>query len=170
MFNAGVDLAVSTSSVPFPLSGYARLFNASLLPSTTDSYTSSGNYSASNTIVFTPAETSYVGVYVLISNLVPASDISGAQYRFFTAGDTIGTPQGDYVHVEVIKGIGGVGYRLDPTSYLQPRLEPNVSVALECNDVVIRTRGVVVERVDLVDPSELIRRELLGEPLVVGKE
>lgn len=172
MFNAGVDIEVSTRNIVLPLSGYVRLFDASVLPAMVqNSYAGSNSYASTNAIILVPAESSHVGVYFIISNLVPVSDIVG-ESRFFTAGDVIGMTAADsagFVHVEVIKKIDGIGYRLDPTSYLQPRLEPNVSVALECNDVVIRAGGVVVERLNFVDPSELIRRELLGEPLVIGE-
>ena len=171
-FNAGIDVQVSTPNIPLPLSGYVRLFNASILPSSGQySYAGSENYST-NSVILTPAESSHVGVYLILSNLVPVSDI-GMEDQFFAAGDTIAAPRADsasFVHVEVIKEVDGVGYRLDPTSYLQPRLEPNVSLALECNDVVIRTGGVVVERLNFVDPLELVTRELLGDPLVIGTD
>lgn len=169
MFNAGIDVQVSTLNIPLPLSGNVRLFNTSIL-SFSDQYTGSENYST-NSIILTPAESSHIGVYIILSNLVPVPDI-GDENQFFTAGDTIATPRADsagFIHVEVIKEIDGIGYRLDPTSYLQPRLEPNVSLALECNDVVIRRGGVVVERLNFVDPLEPITRELLGDPLVLGK-
>lgn len=123
-------------------------------------------------IILTPTEPSHTGVHIILSNLVPESGISDRK-RFITAGDVIGTIQDNsarFIHVEVIRTIDGMGYRLDPTSYLQPRLDPNVTMELECNDVVTYVGGVVVERRNLIDSNPVvISRELLGEPLVVGK-
>lgn len=167
MYNEGIDLEV-TGNVPSPLSGYAQIVNSSLLPvSVQDSYSGS-SYSGMG-VILRPSEPSYAGIYIILSNLVPVLDLA-RERQFVTAGDSLGSvPENSFLHVEIIKEINGVGYRLDPTPYLQPRLEPNVSLALECNDVVIRTGGVVVERRNLVDPAELVSRELLGEPLVVGE-
>jgi hypothetical protein len=170
VFNAGIDVEATGSSIPLPLSGNVSLFNASTLPEAVQSYY--GNYSSTNGLILVPTESSHVGVYVIMSNLVPVSDIQ-IESRFFMAGSVVGTQSADsagLVHVEVIKEIDDVGYRLDPTSYLQPRLEPNISVELECNDVVISTGDVVVERLNFVNPSQVVTRELLGDPLVVGKK
>ena len=142
----------------------------------------SGNYSRSNTIVVTPLESSHTGVYIVLSNLQLSSslvrdDNEGEGLRFFSAGDVIGTAttadsaanNDRVVHVEVIKVIDGVAHRLDPTSYLQPRLDPRVDdITLQCNDVVLRSGGVVVQRSNLVGVP-VVARELLGEPLVVGE-
>lgn len=166
VYNEGIDVIAMSTDLPLPLSGHVQLLSSSNLPvSNQDAYASS-NYS--NSIVLIPAEPSYEGVYVIISNLVPASDI-GQELQFFTAGDTVGMVTAGFVHVEVIKVIDGVGHRLDPTSYLQPRLEPSVAVELECNDLAVEMGGVVVERVNIIEPSNSVNRELLGEPLVVGK-
>ena len=74
-----------------------------------------------------------------------------------------------FLHVEFIKVMNSIGYRLDPTSFLQPRLEPNVTVELECNDIVTSVGGVVIDRRNLIQSSNPITRELLGNPLVIGE-
>ena len=167
VFNAGIDVQVdSTNNIPSPLSSYVKLFNSSLLPASIQHQYFIPNYS--NSLILIPAESSYTGVYIILSNLVPVSNI-GTELRFFTAGDLVGNGNSDSLHIEIIKVIDGVGYRLDPTSFLQPRLEPNVGVELECNDVVTYLGGVVVDRQNLVQSSNPITHELLGNPLVIGK-
>ena len=167
-FNDGVDLQVTSASVVSPLSGYVHTFNSSLLPVSVQDLYSNSNYTGTG-IILLPAESSHVGTYIILSNLVPESGI-GLEGRFVTSGDVIGRFQSNsaqVLHVEIIEEIDSVAYRLDPTSYLQPRLEPNVSVELECNDVVTYVGGVVVERRNLV--TNPVTRQLVGDPLVVGK-
>ena len=166
VYNEGIDVIATSTDLPLPLSGYMQLLNSSNLPVTNQDAYASSNYS--NSIVLIPDEPSYEGVYVIISNLIPAPGI-GQELQFFTAGDTVAMVTAGFIHIEIIKANDGVGYRLDPTSYLQPRLEPNVEVELECNDLAVEMGGVVVERVNIIEPSNFVSQELLGEPLVVGK-
>ena len=170
-FNAGIDVRnESSNSVPAPVSGYVQRLDPSLLPDSIQSLYTSSNYSSTG-LLLRPAESSFSGIFILLSNVAPILGI-GSEPRFFTSGDVIATTtdqSNSFVHAEVIKVIEGGVYRLDPTSYLQPRLDPNVSVELECNDVVTYVGGVVVERRSLVATSELIVQEPVGNPLVVGK-
>ena len=110
-------------------------------------------------------ESSYNGVQFILSNLVPISGI-GHGAMFVSGGDAIATAS--IVHIELIKSISGRSLRLDPTSFLQPNLEPSVSLELECNDVVTNVGGVVVDRRTLVTSS--VVRQPIGMPLVTGKE
>lgn len=169
VFNEGVDLRATSSNIISPLSGNAFTFDPSLLPVSVRDLYSSSNYSGMG-VILQPAEPSHLGVNIILPNLVPESGI-GHEGMFVTAGEVIGrfpTNSPRILHVEVIKEIDGTGYRLDPTSYLQPRLEPNVSVELECNDVVMYMGGVVIERRSLT--TSPITRELVGNPLVIGEE
>lgn len=171
-FNAGIDLQVTSSTVTSPFSGYIGRFNSSFLPDSVQSdyfnttASSNSNYSSSNAVILVPAETSHTGVYIILSNLVPISGI-GHELQFFTSNDTLGHATGGHLHIEVIKEIDGLGYRLDPTPYLQPILEPTVGVELECNDLVMCVGGVVVSRDVLIESPVA---DVLGSPLITGME
>ena len=171
-----MDLEVESDSSPSsvvvsaPLSGYLFPFNITLIPESVKELYTNSNYSASTALILLPSEPSHAGVHIILTNLRPLVGVAGG---FVSAGESIGRvgPDSDGIlHVEVLKEVEeGVGLRLDPAPYLQPVLEPEVGVEFECNDVVMRVGGVVVERRSLVAPTNQITRELLGSPLVIGK-
>ncbi len=80
---------------------------------------------------------------------------------FISAGTAIATAT--YLHMELIKTIGGQSFRLDPTSFLQPNTEPVVTSQLQCNDVVTSVGGAVVDRRTFV--TSPISRQLIGSSL-----
>ncbi len=176
MFNEGIDVTIPpgppSSNVPAPFSGNVQIFNSSLLPlPLQDLYQSRSGY-ADTSLILIPTETSYTGVVFILANLAPSSSFRAGRETFVTSGDILGSAEQGFLHIEAIKVIDGRGYRLDPSLYLQPRVEPNLEVELECNDVVSYREGLVVGRQQMVEEEEglaVVARESLGQPLVIGE-
>ena len=68
--------------------------------------------------------------------------------------------------MEAYKIVEGVQYVIDPTQFLQPNLNPAVSIEFGCNDFVTYVGGVVVDRRPIASTSPDM--ENIGNPLVEG--
>ena len=132
------------------------------------------NYSASSSVIIFPEESSFNGIYFILSNIVPASSLT-VQLQFYQSGNPIATgastsqvPSGKtFVHIEAYKMLNGQFFSLDPTQFLQPDLNVSVSVQLECNDIVTYIEGMVVERRNVLSSIDVTRMQV-GDPLVEG--
>ena len=154
-----------------PLSANIQLFDISTLPLNAQSL--HVNYSAASSIIIFPEESSFNGVYFILSNINPTLSLTLEQ-QFYQSGYPIATASNSqlfngksYVHVEAYKVLNDQVYAIDPTQFLQPDLDVNVSVQLECNDLVTYTGGMVVERRNVIASTEVSRMPV-GEPLVQG--
>ena len=160
------------TQVTMPVSGYVQLFNTSALPASLQQVYA--NYSDSLSVILIPAESSFTGIFFIISNVVPISAITSKPLYLksgtvFAMTNDNTTFNGEYfIHVEALKSVNGVQYLLDPTQFLQLRLDPQVTVEFECNDVVTYVGGVVVDRRNVVPSTTDVITELIGDPLVEG--
>lgn len=159
-----------------PVSGYIQLFDSSTLPASLQSRSLYTSYSSPHSVILFPSESSFNGIFFIISNIIPVMTITTEpQYLksgtvFALSPDTNVTIDGEYfIHVEAIKTLDGIGHSLDPTQFLQPRLDPQVTVDFECNDLVTYVGSVVVDRRSVVPSSTDVIMQLIGEPLVEGK-
>lgn len=154
-----------------PLSANIQLFDINSIPLSVQSV--HVNYSAASSIIIFPEESSFNGVYFILSNINPTSSLTMEQ-QFYQSGDPIATASNSrlfngksYIHVEAYKLLNDQVFAIDPTQFLQPDLDVNVSVQLECNDLVTYTGGMVVERKNVITSTE-VSRIPVGEPLVQG--
>lgn len=92
----------------------------------------------------------------MISNIVPDSSIT-SDPRFYLTRDSFATPDSSiqyggtsFVHIEAYKALNGTEHSMDAAIFLQPRLNPEVSIQFDCNDFVTYVGGVVVDRRDVV--------------------
>lgn len=155
-----------------PVSANVQLFDISVLP--TEARSLYANYSASSSVIILPEESSFSGVYFIISNIVPTPFLT-VDPQFYQSGDVLASSSESllqdgksFVHVEAYKVLNGQFFALDPTQFLQPELDVDVGVQLECNDVVTYVEGLVVERRNLLSSTDVTRMEV-GDPLVEGK-
>lgn len=154
-----------------PLSANVQLFDISAIP--TEAQSLYANYSASTSIIVLPEESSFNGVYFILSNIVPAPLLT-VQSQFYQSGNPIASastsqlPSGKtFVHIEAYKMLNGQFFPLDPTQFLQPDLDVSISVQLECNDIVTYVEGMVVERRNVLSSTDVTRMQV-GDPLVEG--
>ena len=132
------------------------------------------NYSASSSVIILPEESSFNGIYFILSNIIPAPSLT-AQPQFYQSGTPIATSASTsqvqsgktFVHIEAYKMLNGQFFPLDPTQFLQPDLNVSVSVQLECNDIVTYVEGMVVERRNVLSSTDVTRMQV-GDPLVEG--
>ena len=153
-----------------PISANIQLFEVDAIPA--DIQYLYVNYSAASSVIVTPSESSFSGIYFILSNIVPSMSLS-IQQQFYQSGDVIASasnarlPNGkSFIHVEAHKMLNGQIVPVDATQFLQPDLEVDVNVHLHCNDIVTYVGGMVVERRNIV--TSAISRVLVGEPLVQG--
>ena len=154
-----------------PLSASVQLFDISAIPTETQSlYT---NYSASSSVIVLPEESSFNGIYFILSNIVPAPSLT-VQPQFYQSRNPIASASTSqllsgktFLHIEAYKMLNGQFFPLDPTQFLQPDLDVSVSVQLECNDVVTYVEGMVVERRNILSSTDVTRMQI-GDPLVEG--
>lgn len=130
---------------------------------------SSSTY-GSTFLLVTPLESSFSGFHFIIANVIP-SDFVSDQPVIVRAGSTIGRTdtsfqlsQQTFIHVESYKTIDGTVHRIDPTQFLQPNLNPMVTVSYECNDFVTYVGGAVIDRRAIAPTS--VETEHSGIPLV----
>ena len=154
-----------------PLSASIQLFDINAIP--LDAQPLHVNYSSASSIIVVPEESSFNGIYFILSNMNPVSSLTVEQ-QFYQSGDAIATASNSqlfngksYVHIEAYKVLNGRVFSVDPTQFLQPDLDVNVSVQLECNDLVSYIGGMVVERRNVITSTEVSRMPV-GEPLVQG--
>lgn len=154
-----------------PLSANVQLFDISAIPA--EAQPLYVNYSASSSLIILPEESSFNGVYFILSNVIPSPSLTVGQ-QFYQSGSVIASasnsqlPNGkSYVHIEAYKMLNGQFFTLDPTQFLQPDLNVSVSVQLECNDIVTYVEGMVVERRNVLSSTEVTQMQV-GEPLVEG--
>jgi hypothetical protein len=134
------------------------------------------NYSASSSVIILPEESSFNGIYFILSNIIPAPSLT-VQPQFYQSGNPIASASTsqpvqsgkNFVHIEAYKMLNGQFFPLDPTQFLQPDLNVSVSVQLECNDVVTYVEGMVVERRNVLSSADVSRMQI-GDPLVEGNE
>ena len=119
------------------------------------------------TVVLTLTDFNYQDLQIIITNINPASFITGDGTQIF-AGQQIGTVNSDvecdnqaFIHVEAYKRLDGRVYTIDPSQFLAAEYQPNIDVQLYCNDVTIMESGMVVSKqliagqdptLQLVDP------------------
>lgn len=151
-----------SAQIVCPLSGTVQLLDSTALPF----------YNSTSSLLLTPAESSLNGIHFVISNISPDLSVT-SQPRFYLSGDVIATPDDSiqidgesFIHVEAYKIVEGVQYVIDPTQFLQPNLNPAVSIEFGCNDFVTYVGGVVVDRRPIASTSPDM--ENIGNPLVEG--
>ena len=149
-----------------PLTGYFQLLDPSTLPTPL-------SYDPTNSLILTPTESSFNGIYFIIANLRPEPSVVSSEPRLLLSGDVIGYPddsvlvaEESFIHVEAYRVVDGNEYAIDPTQFLQPNLDPQVGIQFECNDLVTYVGGMVVDRWAIA-PTEL-ETVLIGDPLVNG--
>ena len=154
-----------------PLSANIQLFDISAIP--TEAQPLYANYTASTSVIILPEESSFDRIYFILSNIIPAPSLT-VQPQFYQSGNPIASastsqlPSGKtFIHIEAYKMLNGQFFPLDPTQFLQPDLDVNVSVQLECNDVVTYVEGMVVERRNVLSSADVTRMQV-GDPLVEG--
>ena len=162
---------MSLFQIVSPLSAYIQLFDIDSIP--VDVQYLFANYSAASSVILTPSESSFSGVYFIISNIIPLTSLS-TQPQFYQSGNVFASASNSqlvdgksFIHIEAYKVLNGVFIRIDPTQFLQPDLDVDVSVHLHCNDIVTYIGGMVVERRGVVTSMEIPRMPV-GEPLVQG--
>ena len=154
-----------------PLSANIQLFDIGAIP--TEAQPLYANYSALSSVIVLPEESSFNGIYFILSNIVPTPSLT-VEPQFYQSGNAIAST-GNYqlldgksfVHIEAYKMLNGQFFPLDPTQFLQPDLDVDVSVQLECNDIITYVEEMVVERRSVLSSTEVIRMQI-GEPLVEG--
>ena len=156
-----------------PLSANIQLFDINVIPS--DAQSLYVNYSASSSVIIIPAESSFSGLFFILSNIVPAASLTTEQ-QFYQSGVPFASASNpllvdgkSFVHIEAYKALDGQFFAVDPAQFLQPDLDVDVSVELECNDLVTYVGGMVVERRSIVTSTD-VTRTLVGEPLVEGNQ
>lgn len=156
-----------------PLSANIQLFDINTIPPTAQPLYA--NYSAASSIIVIPEESSFNGIYFILSNINPAASLT-VELQFYQSGDPIASASDSqllngrsFVHIEALKVLDGQVFSIDPTQFLQPDLNVNVSVQLLCNDLVTYVGGMVVERRSVINSAE-VSRILVGEPLVQGED
>ena len=144
-----------------PFSGYIHSLELELLPD--DLRPLYSGYIGSTLVI--PAESALGDIRLIIPNLSPSLDFSttfissGEMLESFTLNEYM------YVHVEAFKVVNGVWFRIDPTQFLQPVLDQQVTVEFDCNYVAVYVGGVAMERQSLLESTEVVV-EMIGEPLV----
>lgn len=164
--------------------GLTSIFSAQVFAPLSGYYSASPGvppYDSSSTITLTPVESSYHDITFTLTHVLPTSDLTESPI-FIRGGDPLGiftrepqTPNVDeeyYIHLEAHKTVGNESYTIDPTQFLQPILEPQVSLQYDCNDLVTYIGGVVVDRRTLApdQPEEVEFGEQLVEDAIPGHE
>ena len=136
-----------------PVSGYYSLSSQST------------PYDPFTTLTITPAEPSFHGLSFTLTHILPSIELTDSPI-FIPGGASLGIitpePQSEenddeyYVHIEAHKTVGNETYTIDPTQFLQPILEPRVSLQYECNDLVTYIGGTVVDRRSLAPETSTV--------------
>ena len=154
-----------------PLSANIQVFDINVIPLGAQALYV--NYSSASSIIVLPEESSFNGIYFILSNVIPIASLTTEQ-QFFQSGDNIATARSarlvdgkSFIHIEAFKFLDGQVFSVDPTQFLQPDLDVDVSVQFECNDLVTYVEGMVVERRNVATSAE-VSRVPVGEPLVEG--
>ena len=97
-----------------PLTGHLQLLDPSTLPAPLA-------YDTTSSLILTPAESSFDGIYFVISNLRLEPSVASSEPQFLLSGDLIGYPDDSvqiagesFVHVEAYKVLDGIEYAIDP--------------------------------------------------------